>query len=134
VPPLIEFSSIPSRLKFIPIHDLGVEANQRHVGVNTTFVELLDVIVGVANKRGTVDSSKKISGDEIEDALGQMQGLVVAKVQQLGTIEVQESTIMEVHEVIVLEIQVFITSEVQKKQAMEPFLCRAQFLLSQKKL
>jgi hypothetical protein len=42
------------------------------VGVNTTFVELLDVIVGVANKRGRMDGSKKIGGDEIENALGKI--------------------------------------------------------------
>lgn len=55
VPPLVEFSSTPSCLEFIPTHDLEVEAKQRHVGVNTTFVELLDVIVGIASKGGKVD-------------------------------------------------------------------------------
>jgi hypothetical protein len=66
------------------------------VGVNTTFAELLDVIVGVSNKGGRVDGSKKIGGDKIKYVLGQMQGLVVAKVQQLGTIEIQELVVVEV--------------------------------------
>jgi hypothetical protein len=72
VPPLAKFSSTPSCLKFIPTHDLGVEAKQRSVGVNTTFVELLDVTVGTAIKGGKVDGSEKIGGDEIENDLGQM--------------------------------------------------------------
>lgn len=66
------------------------------MGVNTTFAELLDVIVGVSNKGGRVDGSKKIGGDKIKYVLGQMQGLVVAKVQQLGTIEIQELVVVEV--------------------------------------
>jgi len=52
VPPLAEFSFTPSSLKFTPTHDLGVEVKWRHVSVNTTFAELLDVIVGAANKGG----------------------------------------------------------------------------------
>ncbi len=64
--------------------------------MNTTFAELLDVIVGVSNKGGRVDGSKKIGGDKIKYVLGQMQGLVVAKVQQLGTIEIQELVVVEV--------------------------------------
>ncbi len=64
--------------------------------MNTTFAELLDVIVGVSNKGGRVDGSKKIGGDKIKYVLGQMQELVVAKVQQLGTIEIQELVVVEV--------------------------------------
>ncbi len=81
--PLAKFSSTPSSLKFIPTHDLGVEAKQRHVGVNTTFAELLDVNVGIANKRGRMDGSEKIDGDEIKDVLGQMWGLLL-KSNNLG--------------------------------------------------
>jgi hypothetical protein len=82
VPPLVEFSFNPSSLKFTPIYNLG-KAKQRLVGVNTTFAKFLDVIMGVANKRGKMDGSKKIGGDEIEDVLGHMQGLTVVEVQQL---------------------------------------------------
>jgi hypothetical protein len=36
VPPFTKISSNPSCCKFTPIHDLGVEANQRLMGVNTS--------------------------------------------------------------------------------------------------
>ncbi len=42
------------------------------MGVNTCFVELLNVIMGVTNERGRVDGYEKIGGDEIKDVLGQM--------------------------------------------------------------
>jgi hypothetical protein len=58
------------------------------MGVNTTFTKLFNVTMGATNKGGTVDGSKKIGADEIKVVLGQMQGLVVAEVQQLGTIKV----------------------------------------------
>ncbi len=37
VPPFTKISSNPSCRKFTPIHDLGVEANQKFVGVNTSI-------------------------------------------------------------------------------------------------
>ncbi len=55
--------------------------------MNTTFTDLLYVTMGVQQK-GENGWFQKKGGDEIEYDLGQMWGLVVVEVQQLGIIEV----------------------------------------------
>jgi hypothetical protein len=60
------------------------------MGVSTTLMASLDVSVGVVNKRGIMDGSKKTSGDETEPTSTQVQGPSIIKVLKVVAVKVQK--------------------------------------------